>query len=412
MLKRVGIIGSGVAGVTLLKALVDQTLAKNSSKKNKLNLEIVLIERGRNFFDTFAGSSSSNPVVVIHNPVTSRAEYQNFCSEGIKTMSSWIASLEERFKTKVAHKTGLLHLPKNIYEQKKWQDIFDKNTFYQQNIVGKSVLNKYLKKNINSDIGIWDPNGFWLNPRKFLLLCIRDVARVYNKGAKILMGTEVRKIKVLEKGVLLTVRTNDSESEVFFDKVIIATGSKTEELFNRNSLYLGKKKDYSGKSLKLFTNSGQLSRFTIPEEYCRFFPDFIFCKGGYVTPLIKGAIYSGSSYDKIKNEDSFLIDKNNKYNYARMCAIYDKFNTNIDVSYYRSERCTSSDKLPVVGKIGNRLESNLYIFSALASRGFSYSPLLAEILAGEIISELFDPSVKNEVASNRFNKLVNPFRPV
>ena len=61
------------------------------------------------------------------------------------------------------------------------------------------------------------------------------------------MGTEVRKIKVLEKGVLLTVRTNDSESEVFFDKVILATGSKTKELFNKNSLYLGKK-DCSGKN--------------------------------------------------------------------------------------------------------------------------------------------------------------------
>ena len=146
MLKKVGIIGSGVAGITLLKALADQTLAKNSSKTNKLNLQIVLIERGRNFFDTFAGSPSSNPVVVIHNPVTSRTEYQFFCNQGIKTMSSWIASLEERFKTRIAHKPGLLHLPKNIHEQKKWEDIFNKNSFYQQNIVEKSILNKSLKK--------------------------------------------------------------------------------------------------------------------------------------------------------------------------------------------------------------------------------------------------------------------------
>ncbi len=410
-MKRVGIIGSGVAGVTLLKALVDQTLAKNSSKRNKLNLEIVLIERGRNFFDTFAESPSSNPVVVIHNPVTSRAEYQYFCNEGIKTMSSWIASLEEKFKTKVAHKTGLLHLPKNIHEQKKWQDIFDKNSFYQQNIVGKSVLNKYLKKNTNSDVGIWDPNGFWLNPRKFLLLCLRDVTRVFNKGAKILMRTEVLKIRVLENGVLLTVKTHNKESEVFFDKVILATGSKTKELFDKNSLSLGEK-NCSRKILNLYTNSGQLSRFTIPKEYYRFFPNFIFCKGGYVTPLIRGMIYSGSSYDKIKNEDSFLIDKNNRYNFARMCNIYDKFNANINVSYYRSERCTSSDKLPVVGKIGNRWDSNLYVFSALASRGFSYSPLLAEILASEIIAEICNSSLENEVASNRFNQLVNPFRSV
>ena len=272
-------------------------------------------------------------------------------------------------------------------------------------------MNKYLKKNVGSDIGIWDPNGFWLNPRKFLLLCLKDVVRVFKKDAKILMGTEVRKIKVLEKGILLTVRTNDSESEVFFDKVILATGSKTKELFNQNSLRIGKK-NYSGKTLNLYTNSGQLSRFTIPNEYYRFFPNFIFCKGGYVTPIIKGAIYSGSSYDKIKNEDSFVIDKNNKYNFARMCNIYSRFNTNINVSHYRSERCTSSDKLPVVGKIGNRLDSDLYIFSALASRGFSYGPLLAEILATEIISEIFDSSIEKEVVSNRFSQLVNPFRSV
>ena len=411
MLKKVGIIGSGVAGVTLLKALADQLLAKNSFKTSKLNLQLVLIERGKNFFDTFSRSPSSNPVVVIHNPVTSRTEYQFFCNEGIKTMSSWIALLEERYKTRIAHKTGLLHLPKNIHEEKKWQDIFNKNSFYRQNIVEKSILNKYLKKNISSDIGIWDPKGFWLNPRKFLLLCLKDVVRVFNKDAKILMGTEVRKIKVLEKGVLLTVRTNDSESEAFFDKVILATGSETKELFDKNSLHIGEK-DCPRNTLNLYTNAGQLSRFTIPREYYRFFPNFIFCKGGYVTPLIKGSIYSGSSYDKIKNEDSFLIDKNNKYNFARMCNIYDKFDRNINVSYYRSERCTSSDKLPVVGKIGNRSNSDLYIFSALASRGFSYGPLLAEMLASEIISEIFDSSVENEVVSNRFSQLVNPFRSV
>ncbi|RZP23410.1 MAG: FAD-dependent oxidoreductase [Burkholderiaceae bacterium] len=411
MLKKVGIIGSGVAGITLLKALVDQTEERTSSQTNNLNLQIVLIERGRNFFDTFARSPSSNPVVVVHNPVTSRTEYQFFCNQGIKTMSSWIASLEDRFKTRIAHKPGLLHLPKNIHEQKKWEDIFNKNSFYQENIVEKSFLNKKLQKNTISDLGIWDPNGFWLNPKKFLILCLKDVARVFNKGAEILMGTEVRKIKVLDKGVLLTLRTNDSESEVVFDKVIMATGSKTEELLNKNSLYLGDK-DGSETKLNLYTNSGQLSRFAIPKEYYRFFPNFIFCKGGYVTPLIRKAVYSGSSYDKIKNEDSLLIDKNNKYNFARMCNIYNKFSTNINVSYYRSERCTSSDKLPVVGKIGSRSDSDLYIFSALASRGFSYGPLLAEILATEIISEICNSSVENEAASNRFNQLVTPFRSV
>ena len=411
MLKKVGIIGSGVAGITLLKALVDQTEERTSSQTNNLNLQIVLIERGRNFFDTFARSPSSNPVVVVHNPVTSRTEYQFFCNQGIKTMSSWIASLEDRFKTRIAHKPGLLHLPKNIHEQKKWEDIFNKNSFYQKNIVGKSFLNKKLQKNTISDLGIWDPNGFWLNPKKFLILCLKDVARVFNKGAEILMGTEVRKIKVLDKGVLLTLRTNDSESEVVFDKVIMATGSKTEELLNKNSLHLGDK-DGSETKLNLHTNSGQLSRFAIPKEYYRFFPNFIFCKGGYVTPLIRKAVYSGSSYDKIKNEDSFLIDKNNKYNFARMCNIYNKFSTNINVSYYRSERCTSSDKLPVVGKIGSRSDSDLYIFSALASRGFSYGPLLAEILATEIISEICNSYVENEGTFGRFNQLVNPFRSV
>ena len=411
MSKKVGIIGSGVAGITLLKALVDQKAVRTSSKTNNLNLQIVLIERGRNFFDTFAGSPSSNPVVVVHNPVTSRTEYQFFCNQGIKTMSSWIASLEDRFKTRIAHKPGLLHLPKNIHEQKKWEDIFNKNSFYQKNIVEKSFLNKKLKKNTSSDIGIWDPNGFWLNPRKFLILCLKDVARVFNKGTEILMGTEVRKIKVLDKGILLTLRTNDSESEVVFDKVIMATGSKTEELLNKNSLYLGDKGGSETK-LNLHTNSGQLSRFAIPKEYHRFFPNFIFCKGGYVTPLIRKAVYSGSSYDKIKNEDSFLIDKNNKFNFARMCNIYDKFNTNINVSYYRSERCTSSDKLPIVGKIGNKSDSNLYIFSALASRGFSYGPLLAEILATEIISEICNSCVENEETLERFYQLVNPFRSV
>ena len=142
-MKKVGIIGSGVAGITLLKALVDQTEKRTSSQTNNLNLQIVLSERGRNFFDTFARSPSSNPVVVVHNPVTSRTEYQFFCNQGIKTMSSWIASLEDRFKTRIAHKPGLLHLPKNIHEQKKWEDIFKFGSSRMQSFVRVINSNNY-----------------------------------------------------------------------------------------------------------------------------------------------------------------------------------------------------------------------------------------------------------------------------
>ena len=49
MLKKVGIIGSGVAGVTLLKALADQTLAKNSSKTKTKSPDSTYRERKKFF---------------------------------------------------------------------------------------------------------------------------------------------------------------------------------------------------------------------------------------------------------------------------------------------------------------------------------------------------------------------------
>ena len=52
MSKKVGIIGSGIAGITLLKALADQITEINDSRIKKLNIKITLIERGVNLFET------------------------------------------------------------------------------------------------------------------------------------------------------------------------------------------------------------------------------------------------------------------------------------------------------------------------------------------------------------------------
>ena len=411
MSKKVGIIGSGIAGITLLKALADQITEINDSRIKKLNIKITLIERGVNLFETFRMNPSSNPVVVVHNPVTSRTDYQSFCYQGINKMSAWIKYLEKKFETKVAHTTGLLHLPKNVHEQKKWVSVFNKNSFYQNYIVEKNLLTKYWEKTSSSDVGIWDPQGFWLNPRKFSILCLKDVNAKLENDVRISMGTEVRKINSLKKGVSLSLKTNGLESDVFFDKVVLATGSKTKDILCENTIDIGENK-IKQKNLALQTNFGQLSRFEIPNEYTNFFPKFIFCKGGYVTPITRQSIYSGSTYDKVQNEDIFLINRNNERNFDRIRNIFDKFESEIKITHRRSERCTSSDKFPVVGKIGPDSERDLFVFSALASRGFSYASLLAEMLASDILSEIFDSHVKDKTTFSRFNGLVNPGRSI
>ena len=130
MKKKIAIIGSGIAGISLIKALADRKNKKLSSSIKDLETSITLIERGKNIFQTNEQNASGNPVAVIHYPVTKNTKYLNLCMLGQIKTKEWLLNLEKKYSTIVYNMPGLLHLPKNFPEEQRWQDIFYENSIY------------------------------------------------------------------------------------------------------------------------------------------------------------------------------------------------------------------------------------------------------------------------------------------
>jgi tRNA 5-methylaminomethyl-2-thiouridine biosynthesis bifunctional protein len=63
------------------------------------------------------------------------------------------------------------------------------------------------------------------------------------------------------------------------------------------------------------------------------------------------------------------------------------------VQSWQGSRCTTSDRMPIIGE----LERGLYVCTAMGSRGLSFSALCAEILAQEIAADGSPPILSNEM---------------
>ena len=121
---------------------------------------------------------------------------------------------------------------------------------------------------------------------------------------------------------------------------------------------------------------------------------------GYVLPQVNGITWLGSSYEKTKHlmsseeiQESIL---------SRASEVFKNIGSSKDIIEWSGIRSTLPDRMPLAGAMDN----NVFVIGGLASRGLSFAPLLAEIIACEI-SGLSSPVSKKILASlspNRFSK--------
>ena len=141
----------------------------------------------------------------------------------------------------------------------------------------------------------------------------------------------------------------------------------------------------------------------------------VICGEGYITPQNNGLHSCGATYNKGVFTTE-LRDSDHQANLGQMAATDPGLGAAIgpqnlaNLSGRANYRCTTKDYLPIVGPVPNvsqLLEDyaplrrdarsdisslgsyvpNLYINCGMGSRGLSYAPLTAEILAGEIAGE-------------------------
>jgi tRNA 5-methylaminomethyl-2-thiouridine biosynthesis bifunctional protein len=114
------------------------------------------------------------------------------------------------------------------------------------------------------------------------------------------------------------------------------------------------------------------------------------CREGYITPAIDGLLCVGASYDLGSDEMSERLD-DHRGNLQRLQRLLPGYVVDADPGQLTGRvalRTVAPDRMPVLGQCsGGEGAQGLFACLALASRGLTYAPLLAEALACMINGE-------------------------
>ena len=109
------------------------------------------------------------------------------------------------------------------------------------------------------------------------------------------------------------------------------------------------------------------------------------CREGYVTPAIRDCHYVGATFDESQS-DACITEADHQANLQRATRIlpgtFDKSSLVVR-SGWAALRCASRDRLPIMGPA----VTNLFYCLAMGSRGFSWAPLVSEMLASLVTGD-------------------------
>ena len=110
--------------------------------------------------------------------------------------------------------------------------------------------------------------------------------------------------------------------------------------------------------------------------------------GGYALNL-DGAALVGATHDRLDDRDPFeLRSEDDRKNLSALAGI-----SGLDIKLVArdsraSVRVTSQDTLPILANMSEDAEDNIWALSGLGSRGFTFAPLLAEVLIAQLCREV------------------------
>ncbi|MCE2571632.1 bifunctional tRNA (5-methylaminomethyl-2-thiouridine)(34)-methyltransferase MnmD/FAD-dependent 5-carboxymethylaminomethyl-2-thiouridine(34) oxidoreductase MnmC [Motilimonas eburnea] len=229
--------------------------------------------------------------------------------------------------------------------------------------------------------GLYYPQGGWLNPGDYTLALI---AQALESGRLTLhLDSEVGDISASCEGWQFSVNGQLQHTDI----LLLCMGSNLQP-----SVFSG---------LPIFPVRGQVSHVNATPTSQQL--NTVLCYQGYMTPAHEQSHCIGASYGR--NQDSLEFSQaEQQQNHDKLLNSLPQVSwpqgLNMDTDEARvSVRCGTRDNLPFVGKIPvhqgyvnfNQTEQldhcGLYMLSALGSRGLCTAPLMAELLACEIVGE-------------------------
>ena len=209
--------------------------------------------------------------------------------------------------------------------------------------------------------GLFFPSAGWLCPQQY---CQQMAAWLSEQGVQIVYSTQVQQITQHEQGCVLQT----SNDILHAHTVVLATGAQLNDLDHQQSFPLRQIR-------------GQVSHL---QSQTMTPLKTVVCHQGYITPASQHLHSVGATFDRY-NSHSNVLAEDNQQNLELVNQVLqqpDWFRDAEVISAKAGLRATVPDRMPVLGQ-----QQQLWRFGALAARGLTWAPLLAEVLACGIMKE-------------------------
>ena len=217
----------------------------------------------------------------------------------------------------------------------------------------------------------WHANAGWIKPAALVKACLSQTNISWRGNCQVK--------RLVQDGDLWTLLGNDDLVITQADMVVIAASSQSTELLNTIP---------AAPKLNFQAVRGQVTHGNLDNRAPTKTPTYPINGGGsYIETDTEWLI--GATYDR----DNLSLDasiRDQVENFERLESLVPENAARLKPSFelglvknWVGIRCATTDRLPVVGKIAQ----GLWVCTAMASRGLTFAPLCAELLARQCEGE-------------------------
>ena len=217
----------------------------------------------------------------------------------------------------------------------------------------------------------WHADAGWIKPAALVKACLSQTNISWRGNCQVK--------RLVQDGDLWTLLGNDDQVITQADMVVIAASSQSTELLNTIP---------AAPKLNFQAVRGQVTHGNLDNRAPTKTPTYPINGGGsYIETDTEWLI--GATYDR----DNLSLDasiRDQVENFERLESLVPENAARLKPSFelglvknWVGIRCATTDRLPVVGKIAQ----GLWVCTAMASRGLTFAPLCAELLARQCEGE-------------------------
>ncbi len=217
----------------------------------------------------------------------------------------------------------------------------------------------------------WHANAGWIKPAALVKACLSQTNISWRGNCQVK--------RLVQGGDLWTLLGNDDQVITQADMVVIAASSQSTELLNTIP---------AAPKLNFQAVRGQVTHGNLDNRAPTKTPTYPINGGGsYIETDTEWLI--GATYDR----DNLSLDagiRDQVENFERLESLVPENAARLKPSFvlglvknWVGIRCATTDRLPVVGEIAQ----GLWVCTAMASRGLTFAPLCAELLARQCEGE-------------------------